>query len=453
MSPALGPVQKPESAITVVLPTFNRRKWLQRAVESVLQETRVPILLHVFDNASTDGTEEYVLSAAAADSRIRYTRHPANVGGLLNYIGAFESIDTEYFVPLADDDWLLPDFLFDAYNQLEQSKELGAAIFVTTVTSENGTELGTYPTHLDKLTFGILTPQAHLRDWMRYGHYGWSSILWRKETLETIGRPYFHVGMPSDVDFQLQIFCRHPVCLTNRPGAIYFSHANQASRGYSLSDLRSWASLFKRLDRTMRENNIFDRREYTELRKLMQDRYRGIWNLRPETPLEDSKLLAVAIAAGFRLGDWELAFDLLNRFVASRANAEVIESIPNFVLPENTATSEAEAANHLLEMPGLFPSIMAWFRITTSKLRVLENQIEEHKAASLAPHPSNADIEPMRIELEKWRTRATAVANDNKLLEDKINSLRKERQERAGKSLQGRLRRWWRRVRGKVRLL
>ena len=68
--------------ITVILPTFNRRQWLQRAVESVLQEKRIPVSLHIFDNASTDGTEEYVLSAAAADSRIRYTRNPSNIGAM-----------------------------------------------------------------------------------------------------------------------------------------------------------------------------------------------------------------------------------------------------------------------------------------------------------------------------------------------------------------------------------
>ncbi|MGJ7488701.1 glycosyltransferase family 2 protein, partial [Variovorax sp. LT2P21] len=45
--------------ITVIIPTFNRRVQLQKAIESVLQERRVPVLVHVFDNASTDETEAY----------------------------------------------------------------------------------------------------------------------------------------------------------------------------------------------------------------------------------------------------------------------------------------------------------------------------------------------------------------------------------------------------------
>lgn len=37
-----------DHTITVVIPTFNRRAHLQTAVESVLQERRVPIVLHIF---------------------------------------------------------------------------------------------------------------------------------------------------------------------------------------------------------------------------------------------------------------------------------------------------------------------------------------------------------------------------------------------------------------------
>ena len=44
------------SVITVVIPTFNRVESLRIALASVLRETRIPIKVHVFDNASEDGT-------------------------------------------------------------------------------------------------------------------------------------------------------------------------------------------------------------------------------------------------------------------------------------------------------------------------------------------------------------------------------------------------------------
>lgn len=445
------------NTITVILPTFNRREWLQRAVESVLREKRVPILLHIFDNASTDDTHEYARIVAASDSRVRYTRNPLNIGGTANYIQALHSIDTEYFVPLADDDWLFPDFLFEAYNQLERIPELGAAVFVTSILAEGSEEtVGTLPPHRTEATWGELTPETHLREWMRHGHYSWSSVLWRKDTLETIGSPYFHVGLPSDVDFQLQIFCRHPVCLTNRPGSAFFMHANQASRGFSLSDLHSWAALFKRLDRTVRERNLFAGHEYLGLRKVMQNRYRDAWNLPSNFPVEGRRLLSSAVSAGFRLGDWDLAFALLDRFVASQPD----EKIRDFVLPEISDVAVPSDIEFLSKVRGLLPSVIAWFKITKGHLDAsrgsfepqivarqdLESQLNEITCKLSVSQIAN---DSLSSSLEKWRTRAISAESDRKKLKLKVNVLRSELKNELGKSIHVRVRSWWRRIRGK----
>ena len=179
------------NSITVVIPTFNRRERLKNAVESVLFETRVPINVHIFDNSSTDDTEDYVTKAMVKDHRIVYNRNDHNVGPLKNYSLALQSVKSTYYVPLADDDWLLPNFLFDAFHMLEAHKDAGAAIFLTEARNEAGVVVGTYPPEPDKIQFGLLKPSQHLRDWMNYGHYAWSSILWRRETLEFLNSHTF----------------------------------------------------------------------------------------------------------------------------------------------------------------------------------------------------------------------------------------------------------------------
>ena len=55
--------------ITVVIPTYNRAAMVQRAIASVLNETRVPIRVYVLDNASTDETPDVLARLAAQDSR------------------------------------------------------------------------------------------------------------------------------------------------------------------------------------------------------------------------------------------------------------------------------------------------------------------------------------------------------------------------------------------------
>ena len=64
--------------ISVILPTYNRRDLLLRAIESVLKQTHADLELIVVDDASTDGTQTAVLDLK--DERIRYVRQPENAG-------------------------------------------------------------------------------------------------------------------------------------------------------------------------------------------------------------------------------------------------------------------------------------------------------------------------------------------------------------------------------------
>jgi glycosyltransferase involved in cell wall biosynthesis len=304
------------NTITVVIPTFNRRQLLQTALESVLKETRVPIRVHVLDNASTDDTTDYIRSVAAQDQRIYYFKNDHNIGMMSNYCLGLGSVKTEYYVPLADDDWLLPNFIYDASRILKEHPDVGAAIFVTEARNEKDEVQFTFPSQDHKIRLGLLKPSEHLHDWMTFGHYGWSSILWRAATLRRIGPPYLHVGLPSDVDFQAQIFCEFSVYIVNQPGAVFRLHGGQASRGFDISYLWNWALLFRRLDRKVNELGIIDRLEYRRLKQVMQSRYRWAWQTPTKSTLSKQQVVRMASLAGFRLNDWDFAFSLLDRLVS-----------------------------------------------------------------------------------------------------------------------------------------
>ena len=247
----------------------------------------------------------------ARDSRVTYHRRDHNVGAIGNYQLALASVETTYFVPVADDDWLLPDFLNDAYRLLESHAEVGAAVFMTEHRDERGASLGTYPATPERIRFGLLQPREHLTDWMSFGHYAWSSILWRRETLGSVGAPYMCTGLPSDVDFQAQIFAAWPVYLVDRPGAVYLSHSGQSSAGYDVSRVTSWATLFQRLDRAVARHDLFSRDDYRRLRRIMLERFRDTWRMTGTVRLPLRKRVAVAYAAGIRLDDRETAMSIL----------------------------------------------------------------------------------------------------------------------------------------------
>ncbi|MBI4575675.1 MAG: glycosyltransferase family 2 protein [Planctomycetes bacterium] len=86
---------------SVVLVTWNRLPFLQLALASLLRTTRFPDWeLIVWDNASTDGTREWL--AAVDDPRVRVVAHGENIG-LNAYRRAMELARGEFLVHTDDD--------------------------------------------------------------------------------------------------------------------------------------------------------------------------------------------------------------------------------------------------------------------------------------------------------------------------------------------------------------
>jgi glycosyltransferase involved in cell wall biosynthesis len=102
--------------VTVVIPTYNRANLLREAIGSVLNQTRQDFAILVSDNASSDNTAEVV--AGFRDSRIRYHRHPQNVGMRENFRMAIAMTETEFVATLPDDDLYLPEHLQSALDAL-----------------------------------------------------------------------------------------------------------------------------------------------------------------------------------------------------------------------------------------------------------------------------------------------------------------------------------------------
>lgn len=87
--------------ITIVVLTFNRLHLLRKCIEKVLLQTSDATQeIVIWNNASTDGTREYLDSLA--EPRIRVVHHPTNIGQNA-YARAFEHSSSPYLIELDDD--------------------------------------------------------------------------------------------------------------------------------------------------------------------------------------------------------------------------------------------------------------------------------------------------------------------------------------------------------------
>ena len=84
--------------ISVHMTTFRRLQsgLLQRAVENVLAQTYHNFEFIICDDASTDGSADYLKSIAASDARVKVIRNSMNVNSVAISLGhCFKQADRE----------------------------------------------------------------------------------------------------------------------------------------------------------------------------------------------------------------------------------------------------------------------------------------------------------------------------------------------------------------------
>jgi len=94
--------------VSIVIPTFNRRGLLKRAVDSALKQDYGNLEVVIMDNCSEDGTEEMVRSNYLNEKRIVYVKNERNLGPVMNSLkGVYEVSSGKYCLVLFDDDYLI----------------------------------------------------------------------------------------------------------------------------------------------------------------------------------------------------------------------------------------------------------------------------------------------------------------------------------------------------------
>lgn len=197
--------------ISVLMCTYNRERFLERAINSVLGQTCKDIEFIIVDDGSTDHSEEIIKSYT--DSRIQYVKmkrnsfycHAANCG--LTYCRG------EYVAFMNSDDVWLPDKLEKQLEFMEENTQYGACFTAVSLMDDEEQDVSDKSEDLRNL---FARQHDSQKEWMRSLFYDGNSLchpsaMVRKSVLDKVGGFNIMYRQLADYDLWLRILIDTPI--------------------------------------------------------------------------------------------------------------------------------------------------------------------------------------------------------------------------------------------------
>lgn len=117
--------------VTIIIPTYKRAKYLERAIGSILNQTYTDYEIIVVDdnNPNTEDRRalEEIMKKYEGNPKVNYVQHEKNKNGAAARNTGIKLAKGDYITFLDDDDYFLKDRLELMVNALENNKEYNAA--------------------------------------------------------------------------------------------------------------------------------------------------------------------------------------------------------------------------------------------------------------------------------------------------------------------------------------
>jgi glycosyltransferase involved in cell wall biosynthesis len=156
------------------MPVYNAERYIEDALDSILDQSLEDFELIISDNASTDRTDEICHSYAKKDPRIRYMRQRRNYGVIQNFNHVLQVSTGRYFKWAASDDLCGRDYLRRAVDILDADPSVVLVWARTIGIDENGDEVEV-PAELSDLNspISVYSPNPVVRFRRLMRHMWW----------------------------------------------------------------------------------------------------------------------------------------------------------------------------------------------------------------------------------------------------------------------------------------
>lgn len=277
-------------SLSIVVPVYNVEKFLERCLESLINQTYKNIEIICVNDASKGSEDEIIRRYCQLDKRIKYVKHEKNMGLFQARITGMKYAKGEYFAFLDSDDHISMDYYRILMEKITDEK---ADIVIGDFVDEYEDGRIEYYNY-DNVRFkDIVLKDDEVYDTFMKQHglwFGWHTV-WNKvykmgvwndsvKSLEQFSKSHGHLIMTEDIAFSCT-FWRHADKVVNAHNAFYYyyHHSGQSVANSSLDkfkkNAKDVACVFKYFKDLLVEENIYEKYKYDYDKFL--NVYIGFW--------------------------------------------------------------------------------------------------------------------------------------------------------------------------------
>lgn len=179
--------------ISVLMPVYNCEKYLDSAIQSILDQTFKDFEFIIVDDFSTDTSFEIIKEYTKQDKRIIVLRNKTHLRTTKTLNKGLRRTKCKYVARMDGDDWSYPDRLQKQFKFMENHPEVGVSGGVIEVCDENLKVI-----NIRKYPLNDIVVRKVM---FRYSPFAHPATIWRRDLLQKVGG--YDEKIPLSQDYEL----------------------------------------------------------------------------------------------------------------------------------------------------------------------------------------------------------------------------------------------------------
>jgi glycosyltransferase involved in cell wall biosynthesis len=224
--------------ISIVIPTYNSEKYLERAINSVVSQSYQDYELIVIDGGSKDNTLKIIQTyKGMLNNKVKWVSEPDK--GEPDAINKGMRMASGDIIAYLDSDDVYEPGCFEKVNNYFQSHDVKWLYGKCRIIDENDNETRSLVTKFKE----VFQPHYSYNTLLMFDYIAQPSAFWRREVLESVGYTNIQEKLAFDYEYWLRIGAQYKAGYINQYLSCWRSHHTSETAKALSADLRQGLDL------------------------------------------------------------------------------------------------------------------------------------------------------------------------------------------------------------------